>query len=142
MPISEAALAAISAHPTMDTLNLLSGITELTPAGLAPMAKMRRLTTIYLEVPINDAMAAELAKIDSLQHLRIKNSALTEAGVASLSRLRNVFDLYIENPPVTPAALAAYKRMKALKTFTVGKQTPPDSTDKLKAALKGVEIKL
>jgi hypothetical protein len=142
MPVSEAALAAISTHTTMEVLNLLNAVTGVTPAGLAHLAKMRRLNTVYFEIPINDAMAAELAKLDSLQHLRIKNSQLTEVGVASLSRLRNVFDLYIDNPPVTPAALAAYKRMRALKTFTVGKQTPPDSTDKLKAALKRVEIKL
>jgi hypothetical protein len=140
MPVSDAALAAISTHATMEVLNLLNAVTGVTPAGLAHLVKMRQLNTVYFEIPISHAMAAELAKIDSLQHLRIKKSELTEVGVGSLSRLRNVFDLYLADPPVTPAALAALKRMKALKGIAVGKQTPPENIEKLKAALKGVDI--
>jgi hypothetical protein len=143
MPVSESALAAISMHPTLQVLDFLKGATGFTPAGLGQLAKMRKLTTVLFEdFPVDDAMAAELAKLDSLEHLDLRASKLTETGVAALGRLRNVTSLSLPDPPVTPAALAALKRMKALTTLNVSRQTSPESMDKLKAALKGVNVRM
>lgn len=142
MEITEAALTALGVNTTIFNVEFEKGVTGLTPAGLAHLGKMRKLTQLhFVDFPIDDAMAAEIGKMEGLQHLSIRQSALTEAGVASLGRLRNVTDLVLTTPPVTPAALAGLKKMKALKNLTVSRATPAEDMAKLRAALKGVTVK-
>jgi hypothetical protein len=103
---------------------------------------MRKLTQLhFVDFPIDDAMAAEIGKLEGLQRLTLAQPKLTEAGVVSLGRLRNLTELVLTAPPVTPAALAALKKLKALKQITVGRATPAEDMAKLRAALKGVTVK-
>jgi hypothetical protein len=142
MEIPEGALAALGTNTTMSNLDFETGATGLTAAGLGQLAKMRKLTQLYVaETPIDDAMAAEIGKMEGLQHLNIRQSRLTEAGVVSLGRLRNLTNLTLPAPPATPAALAALKKLKALKDMTVGKTMPAEDLAKLRAALKTVSVK-
>lgn len=142
MPIPEAALAALGTSSAMSRIDFEKETTGLTAAGLAHLVKMKKLAQLnFVDVTIDDAMAAEISKMDGLQHLTIRQSKLTEAGIVSLGRLRNLTDVTITSPPVTPAALATYKKWRALKNLTVGKVTPPEDMVKLRAALKGVTVK-
>ncbi len=142
MEIPDGALAALGGNTTMSHVEFEIGATGLTAAGFSQLAKMRKLTQLYVaDVPIDDAMAAEIGKMEGLQHLNVRQSALTEAGVVSLGRLRNLTNLTLPAPPATPAALAALKKLKALKDMTVGKAMPAEDLAKLRAALKTVSVK-
>jgi hypothetical protein len=142
MPISEAAMAAIGGNTSVPNVSLDKITDGLTPSGVAHLARMKKLAALYLnDCPISDAVAAELGKIAGLARLTISKSELTEAGIASLSNLRNLADLQINSPPTTPGAIAAFKKMRSLKSLRVGGQLPADELDKLRAGLKGVEVK-
>ena len=56
---------------------------------------------------------------------------------AKLTALR---ELNWANPPVTDAALKSYGKLRALTTFVIGPNAPPESEQKLKAALPKVKI--
>jgi hypothetical protein len=142
MEVPESALVALSANNTLLRFHFEKGAKGLTPASFAHLAKMKKLNQLQIvDFPIDDAMAAEIGKLEGLQNLNIRESRLTETGFVSLSKLRNMQELSVTAPPVTPATIAALKRLKLLKNFQVGKGMPDEDMAKLRAALKGVTVK-
>jgi hypothetical protein len=141
IPTSDAALAAFGAHPALAHVEL-GNVTGLTATGVAQFARAHGLVDLLLkDFEVDDALAVGVGAIQSLHALEINRSKLTDAGLLSLSRLRNLSELRIVNPPVTPEAIAALKKMPALKVLVLLKPTPPEDVAALKAALKGVQVK-
>ena len=140
-PVTDAGLAALAGMPSLSSV-WFQNTTGVTAAGLGQFIKTKHLTNLSLEgFDIDDAMAAQIGKMNGLVLLDIRNAKVSEAGVVALSGLTKLEKFTLIDPPVTPPALAAYKKMRALTRFDIGKQAPEESVAALRAALKGVEVR-
>jgi hypothetical protein len=81
-----------------------------------------------------------LVHCDGLALLAIPAARLTDPGAASLARLANLAELSIDLPPLTAAALKSFGRCKKLKTFNIGKDAPPETENKLKSVVPGLNV--
>ena len=138
----EALKAIASAFPRLDTLEVGGTGTNYTAAGIAALDRLRSLTTLRIfGESVTDAIAAELAKLDSLVTLGVGKSTLTEQGLATLSRLPKLSRLYIVNPPITDGALKALKKFRALRDINLGEDTPPATFARLRSDLQGIAVR-
>ena len=125
-------------------------LTAWEQAGLIPpnqeysfedLAQLRTLRTLRLGGPgVTDEGAAQLAHCDGLTLLAIPAARLTDSGVAALAKLPNLAELSIDVPPLTAAALKSFGRCKKLKTFNIGKDAPPETENKLKSVVPGLNV--
>ncbi len=140
--VNDAALKAIaSTFPRLETLEITGVPLGATEAGFAAVGRLRSLRTLRVGGGVvNDEIAAEIAKCDDLTNLLVPAARLTEPGVVALSKLPRLATLQIDQPPVSEAALKSFAKCRALRSIQLGESTPPETEQKLRAALAGVTI--
>ena len=129
------------AFPKVEDLDLKLAASGFSAAGATSLGKLRSLRTLRLAGPgVTDEVAAQLVHCDGLALLAIPAARLTDPGAASLARLANLAELSIDLPPLTTGALKSFGRCKKLKTFTIGKDAPPETENKLKSVVPGLNV--
>jgi len=129
------------AFPKVEDLDLKLAASGFSAAGATTLGKLRSLRTLRLAGPgVTDEVAAQFVHCDGLTLLAIPAARLTDPGVAALARLPNLAELSIDLPPLTAAALKSFGRCKKLKTFNIGKDAPPETENKLKSVVPGLNV--
>lgn len=139
---SDKALRGIAtAFPNVDKLDLTANSGSVTPAGLAHLQKLKKLTHLHFTGDaIDTAALGHLTAFSQLTHLGLGAARLTEAEVRVLAQFGSLRELEWANPPVTDAALKGYAKLRALVQFKVGSKTKPEALEKLVAALPNVKV--
>jgi mono/diheme cytochrome c family protein len=93
-PGDEAIAALADAAEQIVWLNL--GKAQVTPAGLAPLAKLKNLIQVHLEQSnVDDAGLAHLAGLARLEYLNVYGTAVTDASVETFKSLAKLRRLYV-----------------------------------------------
>jgi hypothetical protein len=122
VPLSEDALRAVATLTTLHELRLRLR-SELQPRWLAHVAALPQLETLLLDyVPIDDAGAAELAKLPSLRRLDLGFSpALTDQGVREIASMAGLRSLSLRGcGQLTAKGLAELGRLQQLEMLDLG----------------------
>lgn len=110
---SDAGMAHLKNMTGLESLELGGGVSD---AGLACLAGLQNLKELRLGgVGFRDAGLAHLAPLGQLRRLWL--TTIGDAGIRQLARLPALETLYITDPQVSPACIADFTRMRALKTF-------------------------
>ncbi len=142
-PATDESLKAIAnAFPKLEIFETSAEAGGVTAAGGVHLGKLRQLRTLKITGDgITDAIVAEIEKINGLTILHLGEAHLTEVGAITLGKMDRVTELELTSPPSTDGAIKAYQKMRALRTFTVGPDTPAAVTKKLQAALPAVTVR-
>lgn len=90
--------------------------TAISDAGLASLARLDRLETVILtDMNIGDPGMAHLGRLRGLKWLDVSGSRLTDAGLGHLAGLDRLEHLLVRRTRVTDAGLAAIARLKHLR---------------------------
>jgi hypothetical protein len=95
---------------------------EITDAGLAHLASLRHLETLYLfdARRITDAGMAHVGKMSTLRNLCLaSNTAITDKGVAQIAKLRQLQELHLSGCDFTDSALVYLKDLKSLHKLSL-----------------------
>ncbi len=119
-PIGDAALEALSKLPKLSRISMQQN--AFTDAGLAHLAEMQQLRSLWIGMSkgqITDAGLAHLAGLEDLEQLDVQKSQITDAGLEHLYGLKSLRNLYLSTSPVTDKGLAALRA--ALPNLNVSK---------------------
>jgi len=84
------------------------GGTSVTDAGLAGLARMRRLERLHLDgLKVTDDGLARLSPLRQLEYLNLRGTLVTDKGMPALRSLPRLRSLYVWQTAVTPAAVQA-----------------------------------
>jgi hypothetical protein len=122
VPLTEESLRAVATLTTLRELRLRLR-SELQSPWLAHLAALPQLETLLLDyVPIDDAGAAELAKLPSLRRLDLGfSSALTDQGVRELASMPGLRSLSLRGcGQVTAKGLSELGRLHELEMLDLG----------------------
>jgi hypothetical protein len=94
----------------------LSG-SQVTAAGLAPLAALKNLSSVHLEnSSLSDDGLAHLAGLTGLQYLNVYGTAVTDEGLKHLAGLKHLGRLYLWQTKVSyDAAMALEKEIAGLE---------------------------
>ena len=133
--------AIVTGFPMLERLEIAATAGNVTPAGLAYLAKLRHLTYLSFNGDAVDAAGlAHLANCDQLIHLGLGRARAAETDIHLLAKITPLRELEWFNPPATDAAFKSYRKLRALTQFKIGTGTKPEIGDTLQAALPAVKI--
>lgn len=116
--------ALVPAAANITWLNLAGS--QVTDAGLAPLAGMPRLTSIHLErTAITDAGLAHLAGLTNLEYLNLFGTQVTDAGLETLKALPKLRRLYVWQTGVTPEGAQALAAANPQLSVNMGTEQKP-----------------
>jgi len=129
------------AFPKLEELDVKLAASGFSASGAAILARLRSLQTLRLGgAGVTDEIVAQLAHCDALATLAIPAANLGDSGVATLAKLPHLAELSLDTPPLSDAALKSFGRCKELKTVNIGKDALPDTEAKLQRAVPGVVV--
>jgi len=129
------------AFPKLEELDVNLAASGFSATGAAILARLRSLQTLRLGGPgVTDETVAQLTHCDALSTLAIPAAQLGDPGAAALAKLPHLADLSIDLPPLSDAALKSLGRCKELKTMNIGKDALPDTEAKLQRAAPGLVV--
>ena len=103
------------------SLEYLSMSKEVTDESLADIAQIQSLKGLYLrESRITDAGLAHLANLTSLEELAIGQGWMTNAGLAHLSKLLSLRYLFLSGKNFTDAGMVHLKNIPSLRILHAG----------------------
>lgn len=117
-PLTNASLAALGHSARLETLTL--GSVELTDAGVATLARARRLRKLELwDAPrLGDAAIAALGELSSLTTLWLGDvGPLSDRGLAVLATLPRLTSLGLRTPQLTDDGLRALSEAPGLRSL-------------------------
>jgi hypothetical protein len=104
--LDDSSLVHIANCHQLEDLYVYYGM-AITDAGLAPLAGLRRLSSLTLcGVPITDAGLADVARIESLTSLDLTSTRVTDAGVQHLHQLKQLRTLVLHETAVTAGRIS------------------------------------
>jgi len=127
--ITNAGLAHVSGMTQLEYLDLWH--TPVTDAGMVHLTPLRKLKRLNIRVPCPDPHhppftakgMAQLAEMQSLEHLDLPNFAMTDECLAHVCKLENLEYLWIgcsTNSPITDAGLKHLAKLGRLERLFVG----------------------
>ena len=112
-----------AAAATLPHLKVFSiSTSDLPPAAFAPLEKMTSLERLSLyddKAPLDDSVAAYLAKLTELRELGLFDTKLTDAGLAHLRGLTNLRSLLISKGIFTDVGLGYLKSLRELRKLSL-----------------------
>lgn len=131
-----------NAFPRLEVLEFTGKLNDITPAGVAHLAKLRALRQLRLIKSdfVVDGVATEVSRMTALTHLDLGDAHLTNDGAALLGKLTRLEVLEMDKAPTGEPALKAYARLKLLREFRLGEGATPESAGFIQGALPGVAI--
>jgi Leucine-rich repeat (LRR) protein len=103
--------------------------------GLDGLAPVPLVTLDASECGIQDVHVAQIAKISSLQRLRVHDTQMTDSGLKSLSVLKNLEYITLWDTLVSDKGTVHLKAMQNLETVVMGSTGITDATLKVVATL-------
>jgi hypothetical protein len=103
----------------------LRRLRELSPGehisddGLACIARIANLETLFLKGPFSDAGLGQIRSLKRLQTLYVTSERVTPEGLAVVAELPELTDLGLRVTPVTDASVPILARCKALASLTL-----------------------
>ena len=127
--ITDAGLAHVSSLTQLEYLDLWH--TPITDAGLVHLMPLRNLKRLNIRVPCPDPHhppftakgMAQLAEMQSLEHLDLPNFAMTDECLAHVCKLENLEYLWVgcsTNSPITDAGLEHLAQLGRLERLHIG----------------------
>jgi uncharacterized membrane protein len=114
--------------------------TQVTDAGLAPIAAMQNLRRLRLDrTGITDAGLVQLHNLKKLEYLNLHSTKITDAGLKTLASLPALRQLYVWNTKVDPVAAESFAEAKLNKTKVAQLQ---EEIEKLQAEIGAEHVEV
>jgi hypothetical protein len=111
------ALAAIGFYPQVQSINC-NGLTRITGSGLASLAGLKHLESLYLaNTDVDDAGLSYVQNLGSLKTLQLGGTKVTDAGMGALDHLVNLKTLSLGGTAVTDHGLVQLRDLRDLETI-------------------------
>jgi len=129
--IGDGAMVFLSRMKTLEQLDL--GASRVGDSGLASLAALPALTTLFLSPRVTNAGMASIAQMHALRRLDASASHLTDAAMEPLSQLPNLQELALSQTHVTNAAIPFLARLSHLQALELsGTAITPDGLEPLR----------
>jgi hypothetical protein len=138
--ITDAGLRELQGLTGLETLELRR-CTKITAAGLRAFIDCRDLRRLELAgTPIDDEFAAEIAKLEKLNQLWVRNTGLTDRGLKQIARKHTgLRKLYLAGNPLTDAGLESLTGLTELIWVDVAKTKITDKGVRTLARLSSLQ---
>jgi len=115
----DAELAIVRDLPNLTQLNL-NKAASITPAGLAPLAKLSRLEVLYLkETPAGDAGLAHARKLSGLKEIWMQNTGITDASMPCVANNRGLTHLDLDEAQITDQSAPLLAKLQNLEVLAL-----------------------
>lgn len=123
--------------------SLWVGRMHFTPEAVRAFGRLRRLEelTLWKSTGIDDAAAAEIAKLTRLRRLSLVRASVTDVGVERLSALPALDRLSLAGTRVTDASVSALIRMAPQRLELSGTDLTTQGVARLRAALPNSDVR-
>jgi Leucine-rich repeat (LRR) protein len=113
------ALAAIGVFPQVQTINC-NGAERITGSGLAALAGLTRLESLYLaNTSVDDAGLSSIQHLSSLTTLQLGGTKVTDKGMDALDHLVHLKTLSLGGTTVTDRGLVHLRDLRHLETISL-----------------------
>lgn len=116
---TDADLAVLRDLPNLKQLNL-NNAARVTPARLAPLAKMRNLEVLYLmKTPVGDEGLAHVRNLHSLKELWIEETGITDASMPWIASNRKLTHLDVDGAKITDKSAPLLAKLRSLEVLAL-----------------------
>jgi Leucine-rich repeat (LRR) protein len=116
---SDADLAVLRDLPNLKQLNL-NNAARVTPARLAPLAKMRNLEVLYLmKTPVGDEGLAHARNLHSLKELWIEETGITDGSVPWIASNPQLTHLDLDGAQITDKSAPILAKLRNLEVLAL-----------------------
>jgi internalin A len=115
--VEDDALASLRGQHRLRSLVLQH--TRITEAGLAHLEGFTSLQKLYISGDITDRGLARVARLTSLDQLRLNDTQITDTGLCHFRALPNLKSLALEHTRVTDASIPELKRLVGLSRLSL-----------------------
>jgi len=86
------------------------------PTGELTEADLEKVTVVYFNgTKITDAGLKELAKLQQLERLSLRDTQITDAGLKEMAKFKQLERVYLGSPNITDAGLKEVAKLKQLE---------------------------
>jgi hypothetical protein len=116
---SDAELKMLCDLPNLTQLNL-NKAASVTPAGLAPLARLARLEVLYLqETPAGDAGLAHARNLHGLKEIWIQNTGITDASISWIASNPKLTHLDLDWAHITDKSAPLLAKLENLEVLAL-----------------------